>query len=725
MAAVGGDLPAGAESALRAMARAVGHRGPDAERLLLDAEVGLGFRRLALVGPDSGDQPLFSEDEQVVLIANGEVYNHLELAARMPGRRLRTRSDCEVLAHLYARDGVRFLDEVVGMFAIVLWDRRYGKLVLARDRFGIKPLYYTRTPGAVLFASEIKALFTHPDCPRELNWAAALADQSMNVAPYLTSEPVNTWFEGIEIVPAGAVVTIDLATGRTDQRIYWSLPAFDGDLDVSDEEFIRAYRDRLGAAVDDAATADAELGLFLSGGVDSGAVAALAAARGHTLHTFTVLSGSTAANGDAEFGHRAAKALGLPNHQVLFDADRVPRAEEWKNLLWLMETPLCGPEQFYKYELYRYAKHLRPELRGMLLGAGSDEYNGGFSTVFGLDHDWAGFDAGVRQMARSTALHARPGLVPWWDHHESPLLSDELVTAGRADLGDDPYPAYVAWRHRHLQQYNCWHEDRSAAGNGVEARVPFLDHRLVELVARIPAGRRPGLLWDKRILREGVRDLLPEFIVNRPKVPFYHGDGAGFTHHTMVRMLTNDAGALVEEALATPGARRFLRADAMRGMLARLTEEAEPWGVEVLLRLVNLGLLDRMTRDVPAPPLDFPRREVLPAVAITDWDRDAPAAMTRLNRRDEPGLSDVITFKHNVLRVQAREEPDRVYLAVDGSFKYVADAAEDPAWYAFLQSVDGSRTLGELLETCGHPYPTVQDTLLAAIDAGVLRGVKA
>ena len=721
IASLGGPLPVSAGGILSRMAHAVAHRGPDGEQLFLDGPVGLGFRRLALVGPDSGDQPLFSEDENTVLIANGEVYNHRSLEAGMPGGvRLRTQSDCEILAHLYAQRGLKFLDEVNGMFAIALWDRRRNRLVFARDRFGIKPLYFTRAGDQIVFASEIKALFAHPGCRREVDWESSLADQSMTISPHLTHNPVTTWFKGIELVPAGGIVTIDLATGRIERGSYWELPDFDGDSEASDEEFITRYRELLEESVSDCASADAELGLFLSGGVDSAAVAALASRLdGPEIHTFTVLSASTYINGDSEAAHRVASALGMPNHQVHFDVDRTPTVDEWKNLLWLLETPLCNAEQYYKYELYRYAKQLRPELRGMLLGQASDEYNGGYSALFSGDTDWAGFEAGIRQMARTSSLHLNPELGGWWQNG-TPLLSDDILRSGQEKFLRDPYSAYVAWKHRHVQQYNCWHEDRTAAGNGVEARVPFLDHRLIELLATIPAGRRESLLWDKRILREAMRGVLPQAFADREKVSFFYGDGEGYTHRAMVRMLTQNDGALVEEALASPGAAGILQPDAVRSALRGLEHRTEPFDIEFMLRLVNLGLLDQMVRSLPAFPVDVPRAEVLRAIEITDWESEGHGVADRMHRVAEPAGDSVIAFGPEVLLVHAPSDPDVLYVAVDGRFEYVAETGEDPHWCAFLKAVGEGGTLADILTRGGLEYPDVKSALRDALDAGVL-----
>lgn len=722
IAAIGGDcLPPSARDILTGMGRAVAHRGPDGEQVFLEGPVGLEFRRLALVGAEAAGQPLFSHDEQTVLIANGEVYNHRELEAARPDLRLRTTSDCEILAHLYAERGLGFLADVCGMFALALWDRRRNQIVMARDRFGIKPLYFTRAGDQLIFASEIKGLFQHPGCHRELDWAGALADQLVTAAPYLAHDPVTTWFRGIEIVPAGGIVTVDLATGKTSHHQYWQLPEFGGGSSAPDGELIRRYREVLAASVADCASADAELGLFLSGGVDSAAVAALAAqATGKQIHTFSVLSASTLANGDVEAAHRAARAVALPNHQVIFEAERTPAVQEWKQLLWLLETPLCGAEQYYKYELYRYAKQVRPELRGMLLGQASDEFNGGYTTVVS-DNGWAGFEAGISQLARFAAVQASPGgMGLWWQQGGPSALEDDVLRSIGASLPHDPYPAYVRAKYRDIQQYNCWHEDRTAAGNGVEARVPFLDHRLVELAASIPADRRASLLWDKRILREAVRDVLPPAIVQRPKVSFFYGDGEGYTHRMIVRMLLQDDGALVEEALAAPGAAGILRPGALRSQIRALADEMEPSGIQFVLRLVNLGLLDQMVRSLPSVPADGCRYPVLPVAQLDNWDTDIAPVREHLRRVSGPQPADVLALGGDVLVMQSPSDQDVLYVAVSGQIEYVADAAEDPAWCTFLREVNGQRTVREILASTGLSYASIGEVLRDALDAGLL-----
>ncbi|MBM0201667.1 asparagine synthase (glutamine-hydrolyzing) [Micromonospora sp. STR1s_5] len=714
----GSALSAETDILLHQMARAVAHRGPDEQELLRSGPVGLAFTRLSLVDPVAGGQPLWSEDEQVVLIANGEVYNHRELAAGLPaGTRFRSGSDCEVLVHLYQRDGLRFLDNVRGMFAIVLWDRARNLLVFARDRFGVKPLFYHRNRDRVVFGSEMKALFQDADCPRELDWSGALADQALNGAPYFADGQPNTWFHGIELVPAGTVMTISLRDGHTRSHRYWAFPEFTENTDMSEGEFVSGYGELFAASVRETEVADVDLGLFLSGGIDSVAVAALSTVR---PRTFTAINGSTIANGDAEYGHRAARMLGLDNHQVVFDVAEVPTPEQWKQLLWLVETPQCSPEIYYKRELYRYVKATFPGIKGMLLGGGSDEFNGGYTVSMAGGGSWDDFQSNLRHMSLRDHRPSQQGFAAWWEQSNHPLLQDDVLYRASAASVGDPYEQFFRWKYRDMQQYNCWHEDRTAAGSGIEARVPFLDHRMIELVAQIPRALRPNLVWNKNILRKAMRGVLPSEFAERPKVPFFYGDGVRHTQRAFVRMLTHNGDALLEEALSSPGAQAYIHADNARATLRALEADPGSGHVEFLLRVVNLGLLEQMATCPPVAPVDAREAAVPLRMPISDWDEDRARIDEQVLRRESVSSTAVLTVADNVLLLVAPQDPQVCYVAVDGTIEYVVDGSETPEWHRLLTSVDGARTLGALLGEVGCAAATVHEPLGEALDLGVL-----
>lgn len=720
------EVGQGDHSALRAMGEQIAHRGPDDQQLYCDGPLGLVFRRLSIVDLDGGRQPLLNEDGALALVVNGEIYNYPELYAELRGRhRFRTRSDSEVILHLYEEHGLGFLDRLNGMYALALWDRREQRLVLARDRLGIKPLYYNISRDRLIFGSEIKALLAWPDCPREVDWAAALPGMNR-----VFSGPPASYFKGIECLPGGCVLVADARRGTADVRRYWQLPLpadeeFAADR-RSESEIVAGYRELLTDAVRINLQADVEVGVFLSGGVDSVSVSALAA-RERPLHTFSVLSLSTLTNGDAEFAHRAARHFELPNHQVLFrwhDLSFTPA--DWKRLLWLCETPLCNAEQLYKFHLHRYARAHRPDLKVMLTGQGSDEFNGGYgrqwqSSVPAEEQSWGRFMDALR-------VHERwplegPELRALSERAGARVVRSEFLAslAGRA-LARHPWFIYAEQHVSTLQQYNLWHEDRTAAGNHIENRVPFLDHRLVEYSMRVPPARYEALFWDKRILREAVRGLVPDQLRERAKGPFFYGEDVRYTWRMIHAMLVADDRALVREAMGD-GQHPVLDWRAALQALEAVSNDPEYEALESILVLVNMALLERMARDLPAPP-DASHAEVLPAVDITDWDSQRPQLALQLaHRRATIDLDHVPVFPANTYLVRednlAIAAPASL-LVVDNEAKFFFDEAECGAWVQVLRRVDGERTLRDILAELQIDESDVRKYLEEALDFGVI-----
>jgi asparagine synthase (glutamine-hydrolysing) len=701
----GQDLGPEADALLELLADTLQHRGPDERDCLRVGPVGLAFTRLSLVDPEDGSQPLISDDGNLVLIANGEVYNHRELAAQLPsGTRLKTGSDCEVLLYLYQQHGLDFLRDVRGMFGLILFDRARNQLVLARDRFGIKPLYYHRDNRRITLSSEIKGLFADPATPRSFDWEGSLSVPLMAASAGLGGPEIVTWFKGVEAVPAATILRIDLSDGRTHSHRYWQMPT-EAEEGTSAEVFTQRYGDLLEQSVRECATADTELGLFLSGGIDSSAVLALAASQLGDVHTFTALSGGTQVNGDAEHASWLAQNLGVHNHQVVFDRHHVPTPEEWRRLVWLAETPMTGPEIYYKHELHRFARAQRPGLRGMLLGAASDEFNGGYSDELSGGGNWESFVESLRYLDRTTHLDQHPGLRRWWSEGHY-FFSDEALAHSTGHATTDVYQAYVASEYAKIQQYNVWHEDRTAAGSGTEARVPFLDHRLVELTAVIPARLRPRLLWDKQILRDAMRDRLPARIADRPKGPFFYGSGTWHAYHMLIRLLRSNDGELVERAVSAPGADLFLDAAAIRGRLADFGDgETGAPGVEMLMRVVNMGLLAEMAQ---APP----RLEAMSAgpvrvglSAATTEDTGADGELFSSGR----GLPEdqVLALATDVQLLTDAEET--WFLLHAGQIEYVLE--QDSPILRVLSLIDGQTPFDEVLAKSGVHADEVRSDL--------------
>ena len=230
---------------LRIGADQIAHRGPDDEQYRIWQNVGIAFRRLSIVDVDGGRQPLENEQASLLLVNNGEIYNHRELRSRLTGsHRFSSQSDCEIILHLYEELGLEFVNQLNGMFALALVDKRRKRLTLARDRLGIKPLYFYRSRNLLVFGSEVKAVLAHPEVPKEFDWETALTYRSTMFYPQSKRAPIS-FFKGIQYLPGGDLLEVDLETGEVAQRTYWDPVEVAANREtphLSRDEYVQTYR---------------------------------------------------------------------------------------------------------------------------------------------------------------------------------------------------------------------------------------------------------------------------------------------------------------------------------------------------------------------------------------------------------------------------------------------------------------------------------------------------
>ncbi|MFD1888415.1 asparagine synthase (glutamine-hydrolyzing) [Paenibacillus wenxiniae] len=715
---------------LKNMSQEIAYRGPDDEQFYKNGPMGMAFRRLSIIDVSGGQQPFENEDNTIALIANGEVYNHKELRNKLSGRHaFKTYSDCEVILHLYEEKGIKFLEDLNGMYAIALWDSNKKKLILARDRFGIKPLFYGVNKERLIFGSEIKSLMRYPDCPKAFDWNQALTDPWLSGYASSNINDPSSYFVGIEQLPAGCFMEIDADNGHLEIKRYWNLSNFNKfDLnDLSDKEIIAKYQSILSDSIHQCLQSEVDVGLFLSGGIDSAAIAAIASSS-QQLNTFSVLSQSTLTNEDTKYAHLTSKYLNLPNHQVAFrweDNDFSP--EQWKELLWLCESPFCGPEQLYKFHLHRYAKAVFPNLKVILTGQGSDEFNGGYSSVLSpsWNRNWNGFVDSLEQLElrRHLGQLSHKNFV-WQEHFSEDVISSSfLLSKSKQSCFDDAWQAYTLTKYRDIQMFNCWLEDRIAAGNHIENRVPFLDYRLVELTSSIPLERRESLLWDKRILRESIQGFLPEAIINRKKVPFFYGEDTRFTHRMMLDMLLRNSNQLLEEAISSSSTAEFINTDSVFGIAEELNRDPEVNNLEFLLRLVNMGLLNNMAENMDVKFDNAESFNILPNFNINDWDvEEEDIKLKFAKRRDEINNQEILTLAPNVLLVRAEKnhQDDDLYIVINEKIEYVVSNTDSRDWLNFLIEIDGSKSVGEILVEKDINEANIRKYLEEAIDYGII-----
>lgn len=516
LAGLSGDAPE-RRRALAAMGAQLARRGPDDEQFYDDGFLSLVFRRLSIIDLAGGQQPIWNEDHSILSVVNGEIYNHQDIRERLKDRhQFASRSDSEVVVHLYEEGQDELLNQLNGMYALLIWDTRERKLLLARDRLGIKPLFYAHTSKGLLFGSELKALLAHPDCPRQMDWAAFELGRGFNSG-------LDTYVRGINQLAGGYSLSVQVGV-PVQPECYWSIKSYfpkAGQQAMTDPAGLsQRYGELLQDSVSRHLMSDVPVGLFLSGGIDSSLLAAMAANSGQELHCFTVVQENTLEAGDVEQSLALARHFGFHHHPVHYQTTTLLEnlqfgLEDFEYLIWAVERPRFTLEWLHKLELHRYAKSVLPGVKVILLGQGADEFAGGYSRGMGSEsRDWTHYSQVLADVHRGMRRYDQH--VP---AYMRPVLSDDYLAAADDGLPSDFHREMFS-RTGSLMHYNLWHEDRTSSSQGIEARVPFLDHRLVELLAAVPVDLHEQLFFDKRIVRDQLAKVAPFYPPDKQKVGF-------------------------------------------------------------------------------------------------------------------------------------------------------------------------------------------------------------
>jgi asparagine synthase (glutamine-hydrolysing) len=533
---------------LERMIDAIGHRGPDGRGVHLDGPCGLGHARLAIIDPAGGAQPLANEDDTVWIAYNGEAYNYVELAPALErrGHRFRTRSDTETIVHLYEEAAERCVDALNGIFAFAIWDARARRLMLARDRFGVKPLYYVETLDALYFASEVKALLAVGATRAEPDMAAA--DHYFRFG-YVPGR--RTMFRGVRKLLPGHVLAATPA-GRVEERRYWRLAYAPESAARAPSRFAEAadeLRARLEEAVRIQLRSDVPLGIFLSGGIDSSAVVALAARLvGRPLETFSVYYDDGPGFDERPFAAEVAARFGTRHRELRVSPDDF--REAIPAFVRHMDEPVTEAAAI---SLFLLARETKKAVTVVLSGEGSDESFGGYP-IYGLMlalERWRRVP-GRRALGRLAARLAPAKIARYLALAERPLerrytgvhlyddvIRDRVLAPGAAEAppGERPEDLVLAHYartarlpalHRMLAlDVETWlpddilvKADKMTMAHGLELRVPFLDHTLCEWAAALPPRWKVRGFAAKRILKRALAGVLPERIVARPKLGF-------------------------------------------------------------------------------------------------------------------------------------------------------------------------------------------------------------
>ncbi|HKP48090.1 MAG TPA: asparagine synthase (glutamine-hydrolyzing) [Pyrinomonadaceae bacterium] len=544
----------GGEALLHAMCERMVHRGPDGEGLLVSAGVGLGLRRLAIIDLVTGDQPAFNENKSVAVVLNGEIYNYREVRSELEkaGHVFRSMSDTEVLPHLYEEWGDAMVDRLNGMFAFALWDARKRRLLIARDRFGEKPLYWGVFDGTLLFASEPKVLLAHPLVKSSLNLEALRQYLSFDYVP----APLSI-YKGINKLPAAHLLTLEDGTVST--RSYWHLCYETKKPIPSEAEAAEELRSLLADSVRQRLVSDVPLGVLLSGGIDSSTVAALAVqASSEPVRTFSI-SFAESSFDESSYARAVAKFLGTDHHEERLSANLaanlVGEIGSW------IDEPFSDPSLVPTYLLSRFT---RKHVTVALGGDGGDELFAGYPMYRG--HRWAQVYSQIPRFVRSGIVEPMIGLLPvktknlsldykakrfvtgakfdtvarhhvWFGSftpdEQVELLSPEVLEQTDSDvyrqarrmLRDCESTNLVEQMQSldtrlYLAEDILTKVDRASMAVSLEVRAPFLDPRVAEFAAALPANYKLRGRKTKYILKRAMAESLPSFVARRGKKGF-------------------------------------------------------------------------------------------------------------------------------------------------------------------------------------------------------------
>jgi asparagine synthase (glutamine-hydrolysing) len=530
------------------------HRGPDDGGVFVDENIGLGHRRLSIIDVAHGAQPMFNDDHSCVIVYNGEVYNHADHRSELSdrGHKFHNNSDTETILHLYEQYGRDCVEHMRGMFAFAIWDAGKREVFLARDRFGVKPLYYIHDQeGNLFFASEIKALLEIGAVKREINFNA-LPDQFAN---HGTSGD-GTLFRGVKrLLPGHTLVWRD---GCIDISEFWDLSFEPKHEDRSDAEYIEEWRDIFRQSVELRLMADVPLGMFLSGGIDSSAIAAMMSTmvKG-PIKTFSVGFREREAN-ELDYARLVAKKFGTDHHEITITPEQF--FEALPNLVWHEDEPIGFVASV---PLYFVSKLAQQHVKVVLTGEGSDETLAGYGryqkalTLLNYGEKYESLaPTFLREVVRE-GVATLPGMLNRKlnrtflsrDVDIENLFFDNFAVFPKSMLRQlfsretresiqcqDPYFLQNQWLTKcdaedpldkllYADTKTYLHEllmkqDQMSMAASIESRVPFLDHKLVEFTARMPREMKIRGGTAKWILREAMKGILPNEILSRPKMGF-------------------------------------------------------------------------------------------------------------------------------------------------------------------------------------------------------------
>ncbi|ELJ9298095.1 asparagine synthetase B [Staphylococcus pseudintermedius] len=511
----------------------ISYRGPDEHEIYQLDSIESGFHRLAIIDGQNSSQPYKSNFEDIVIYFNGFISNYKELEQQFD---VKVRSDTELLLKLYLYKGLCFIDDIKGMYSIVLFDKKKQTVYFFRDKYGIKPLYYYLDENIMCICSEIKSLNLLTE-KINLDIDTVLSDSRINMNQK-NSQIIKSFTKEDILVEPGILYRFSLTSNLLSKERYWKFEPLSQQTDNNntEDQIVNIYKEKFKKSIarnlmkDD----DIEYSLMLSGGIDS---TSILSELPNSLHCFTIKNKATEVNGETIGAKKTADFYHLKLNEVDTDTELEKiknKANFYKDLLWITESPLMSAEHILKFFLFKSIKETNSKIKIVFSGQGSDEFNGGYSTLPATADDWDSF---IEYLEIKDYI-GNDMVRDYWNNNYSEFVKFEVK--------ENYYYDYLKSMYVDLIMYNCHFEDRLASFWGLENRVPFLDYDLVNFSINLSSNHQK-LLYDKKILRRSLEKKLPPHIKNKEKTSFYFGEGEQHIRNIMFKFFKYNNYQLLKE----------------------------------------------------------------------------------------------------------------------------------------------------------------------------------
>lgn len=652
------------------------------------------------------------------LFFNGEIYNRGEIERQLQVSSSKFQTDASLVFELIRQKGLEAVRMVNGQFLIIYEDQANRKVHLLNDHLGVRQLYYFRNKNILLFSTEIKFLLAHPEAPKELDWASSLKRPHPKTV-LSCSKDYTAWFKDVYLLPEGSVLTAATDGAEIKVQSYWNVrKTFDyaGDNRTAGQ-VMEEYISLLDNAVKIRTGNEPLSYSLLSGGLDSSAVSALSAGHKPT-ETFSIITQTTCLEETTEICRRLAHELHfrntqylMPVHEVFFNSDL------WKQLVWRMESPVNHTDALTKTLLHHAIRQHHPEVKAVFTGTGSDQFNGGLvkwlvNDAGNADQNWTNFDRAIKDV-ENKKLIARADDDLW--SLRQFIHRDYLAAISRQSIESNTWLFYVEGE-LHSEVFSLlWDEVRASGYHGHETRFPFLDFRFMEFIAQIPPRLHKELFYDKMILRAPMKKYLPEYVLNKHKVPSYipeYDFRFRLYDFLMERGLMRDAFGNPDEPHPVIDKRELSE------RIEKIRREPEIMEWLNIMRIINLGLLEQLPGKTEGD-LNIESWMEPEAIDFTDNGKAKLYLKKKLSIRSRNvDLQKPIVFCENCSLLFDKLN-NKYYLAKNQQLAFEIEE-QYADWKNFLLKIDNKRSTQQILDELKIQFRSIEEFLKLSIEEKVL-----